>query len=165
MPLYTLETNNEYNPTNWQTGDVITAQKLNKIENELHIPSVRIIGDYNDQTGIWSYEFENDTVAWNALKNRNGGQVWVEKKGRNNTIIDQEGLWNVKITQVQRDQYGNYDYLLTLWFITLYSQTKELQPAIITYTTELTNWSNEEQTPTFSEMTVTRYSLAAPEPL
>lgn len=28
-----------YTPTNWQTGDIVTSEKLNKIENELASPS------------------------------------------------------------------------------------------------------------------------------
>ena len=69
-----------YTPTNWQTGDTITAEKLNKMESGIadapHVPSetygkngapVRLIV-YDDGTTTWSLGFEgfNFNIAFDG---------------------------------------------------------------------------------------------------
>lgn len=155
MAIYTLETNGEYTPTNWQTGDVISAQKMNNIEGGVNTPTVTMTASYDMQSNTWTYGFQNNAEAWEAVKNRNGGQVWIELI--NGNMTEYWGLWNVKISQVLGSNSDSY--YLSLWRIDLYQLDGSLDPRLVVYTTELTNWTSGG-TPTMSEITGTSFKFA-----
>ena len=67
-----------YTKTNWQTGDVITAEKLNKLENGVEAASngsifyIYATREEDSQTGTYSYTNDNDAApseVYNAFMN------------------------------------------------------------------------------------------------
>lgn len=120
---------------------------MNHLEGGVYIPTVRlvVVRDEN-QNPTNQLAFESNSDAWEAMKNRNGGQVWLELV--NGSMTEYIGLWNVKFSQVIMPN-SNSNYYLSLWCINLYDLDGTFSPRIAAYTTELTNWMSGG-TPTMS---------------
>ena len=63
-----------YTPTEWKTGDIITAEKLNKIELELNRKGFLVISDNTIETGLEIEDFIGKKLVY-ATKNENN-EIW-----------------------------------------------------------------------------------------
>ena len=68
-----------YIPTNWQTWDIVTAEKLNKLENGIMSGVLYIPVTYDYNTGITTLEASYDDIT-NAINN--GQMVFCKEEGQ-----------------------------------------------------------------------------------
>ena len=61
-----------YNPTEWATGDIITAQKLNKMEQGIAGAGLQLYGPYTASGTVSIEAGETDSVALQNMENVNG---------------------------------------------------------------------------------------------
>ena len=57
-----------YTPTEWQTGDVVTAEKLNKLENGVMSGALYMLVTYDENTGISTLDASYDDII-SAINN------------------------------------------------------------------------------------------------
>ena len=60
-----------YNPTNWRNGDIITAEKLNKLEGGVSAltPSIAFHLAFTKTNGNWTLTDNPDNIAFETLQN------------------------------------------------------------------------------------------------
>ena len=59
-----------YTPTTWKSGDVVTSEKLNKIEQGITNANIIINGTFNEQTGLITLD-----KTWQEIFDANGGVI------------------------------------------------------------------------------------------
>lgn len=52
-----------YTKTNWQTGDIVTAEKLNKIENQLEKTGGVLVCHLDEETGVLDHTWAEINAA------------------------------------------------------------------------------------------------------
>lgn len=105
----------EYTPTNWVTGDKITAEKLNKIEAELSRLS-GLVGATDDNIpagmiAIWSGTLNDVPTGWVICDGENGTPDLRDKfvlgAGESHLIGETGGEEEVTLTTAQMPQHNH----------------------------------------------------------
>ena len=94
-----------YNKTNWKSGDVVTSEKLNKMENGIVDAGKGlsiIVAHYNGDTQSLDitpndiFDDNNNAIAWPVVLSINNGEIYLDSV---NTVCRFEtGFYGIEIS-------------------------------------------------------------------